>query len=101
MHHFFVDRENLKASAGYLIDMQRVLDDMDLEVVQELIRARLREIYGPHERTGVFIFDAVCVWGPLYCLPYRMPGEDKSHVALNLFFRFSTPDVSGRDFEPL
>ncbi|AOE84568.1 hypothetical protein [Pseudomonas sp. TCU-HL1] len=101
MHQFLVDRGNLRVSAQYLIDKKRVLDDMDLEVVEELIRARLREIYGPHETSGVFVYDAVSVWGPLFCLPYQSPDLDEADIVLNLFFKAPSAVFADYDFEVL
>lgn len=93
MHNFLVERGNLMASAQYLIDTKRVLADWDLETVQELIKTRLREIYSPHQSTGISVRDAVSVWGSLYCLPYQSSELEETDIVLNLFFK-EPPRVS-------
>lgn len=98
MLKFYVDKSNLRAAAQHLLDTQRV-DEGSLADVETMLRQKLKYHYEGHEPVN-FVND-ICIHGPVFCLPAKMPGLSDTDVALNLVVRVSDPQGKKWDFDPL
>ncbi|ROO13839.1 hypothetical protein BK673_01835 [Pseudomonas fluorescens] len=100
MYKFFIDKGNLRATAQLLHDAKRVDPELDVDAVEQMLKAKLSALFTPLINT-LHLADCPNVYGPVFCMPASSPNGSKTDIVLNLTIRPNDPEIAKWTLEVL